>query len=298
MSGTKNERTNLLGYTKGKQVTQGCIAGGRTRFGFGKQVASANFLTWVPHAYFSISNFAGLEANSSMNRFKPEMWARVAEEMAVPWRAAEAMHWQLGEAEMARRAGVVPFSLTTVSTNDPSSSHRRHSPSRGHSHAHSHGSISRDPGMSSRYGRGQMVPVPPSRGGPSRRESVPARPPMPPDVMERPPMPPDLGHGPGLAPIHLPASQGRGSGMLPGIAELTTGVSPYSTPAYSMGMHSVSPVHSAVGSPYLPGVPHYQPAEPPGGSKRPGSPGMMHRETSRPRHMDLRYEEVDRRSMH
>lgn len=34
----------------------------------------------------------------------------VAEEMAVPWRAAEAMHWQLGEGDMARRAGTVPFS--------------------------------------------------------------------------------------------------------------------------------------------------------------------------------------------
>jgi hypothetical protein len=41
------------------------------------------------------------------------MWAKVAEEMAIPWRAAEAMHWQLGEQEMARRAGVVPFSLSS-----------------------------------------------------------------------------------------------------------------------------------------------------------------------------------------
>jgi hypothetical protein len=39
------------------------------------------------------------------------MWAKVAEDMAVPWRAVEAMHWQLGEADMARRAGVIPFSL-------------------------------------------------------------------------------------------------------------------------------------------------------------------------------------------
>ncbi|KAJ5216773.1 hypothetical protein N7468_009781 [Penicillium chermesinum] len=39
-------------------------------------------------------------------RFKAEMWSKVAEEMAIPWRAAEAMHWQLGEQEMARRAGV------------------------------------------------------------------------------------------------------------------------------------------------------------------------------------------------
>jgi len=39
------------------------------------------------------------------------MWARIAEEMAIPWRAAEAMHWQMGEVDMARRAGVTPFSF-------------------------------------------------------------------------------------------------------------------------------------------------------------------------------------------
>ncbi|KAJ9602004.1 hypothetical protein H2200_013563 [Cladophialophora chaetospira] len=32
--------------------------------------------------------------------------------MAMPWRAVEAMHWQMGEHEMAKRAGVTPFSLT------------------------------------------------------------------------------------------------------------------------------------------------------------------------------------------
>ncbi|KAH8704269.1 hypothetical protein BGW36DRAFT_276876, partial [Talaromyces proteolyticus] len=48
-----------------------------------------------------------------------EMWAKVAEEMAIPWRAAEAMHWQLGEQEMARRAGVVPFSLSSGSIEPP-----------------------------------------------------------------------------------------------------------------------------------------------------------------------------------
>ena len=44
------------------------------------------------------------------------MWAPVAQELGIPWRAAEAMHWQLGEAEMARRAGVVPFSLAANSS--------------------------------------------------------------------------------------------------------------------------------------------------------------------------------------
>ena len=48
-------------------------------------------------------------------RLKPEMWAPLAAELSIPWRAAEAMHWQLGEADMARRAGVVPFSLAASS---------------------------------------------------------------------------------------------------------------------------------------------------------------------------------------
>lgn len=38
-------------------------------------------------------------------RFKAEMWSKVAEKIAIPWRAAEAMHWHLGEQAMARRAG-------------------------------------------------------------------------------------------------------------------------------------------------------------------------------------------------
>ncbi|MCJ1307343.1 hypothetical protein MMC25_000989 [Agyrium rufum] len=44
---------------------------------------------------------------------KPDMWSALAAELGIPWRAAEAMHWQLGEVEMARRAGVTPFSLTS-----------------------------------------------------------------------------------------------------------------------------------------------------------------------------------------
>lgn len=59
-----------------------------------------------------------------LHRFKAEMWSKVAEEMAIPWRAAEAMHWQLGEQEMARRAGVVPFSLSSTAV-DPSTPRTR-----------------------------------------------------------------------------------------------------------------------------------------------------------------------------
>jgi hypothetical protein len=42
------------------------------------------------------------------------MWQIIANEMDIPWRAVEAMHWQLGEQDMAHRAGVVPFSLSSV----------------------------------------------------------------------------------------------------------------------------------------------------------------------------------------
>jgi hypothetical protein len=47
------------------------------------------------------------------------MWGKVAQEIGLPWRAVEAMHWQLGEQNMARRAGVVPFSLSSVALDTP-----------------------------------------------------------------------------------------------------------------------------------------------------------------------------------
>ena len=48
------------------------------------------------------------------------MWSKVAEEMSIPWRAAEAMHWQLGEYEMARRVVITPSSLASASLEPPS----------------------------------------------------------------------------------------------------------------------------------------------------------------------------------
>ncbi|CAJ0545720.1 Ff.00g091930.m01.CDS01 [Fusarium sp. VM40] len=160
-------------------------------------------------------------------RFKPEMWAKVAEEMAVPWRAAEAMHWQLGEADMARRAGVIPFSLAAVNV-EGNSSHRG-SPSRSHVHSQSQSSISRDLGAPSpRMVYNRPPPMPASnRTMAPRRESIPPPPPLPmgPDLAEVQYVP-----GPGLAPIQNQPPP-RSAGMLPGVAELTGGVSPYSTPA-------------------------------------------------------------------
>ena len=40
------------------------------------------------------------------------MWKPVAAELGIPWRTAEGMHWIIGEQEMARRANVHPFSAT------------------------------------------------------------------------------------------------------------------------------------------------------------------------------------------
>ena len=39
------------------------------------------------------------------------MWEKISKEMQLPWRAAEAMHWQIGEGEMAQRANVPVFHL-------------------------------------------------------------------------------------------------------------------------------------------------------------------------------------------
>ncbi|KAJ5454984.1 hypothetical protein N7530_012753 [Penicillium desertorum] len=40
-------------------------------------------------------------------RHKTELWLKVAKEMAVPPRAAEGMFWELGEKEIASRAGII-----------------------------------------------------------------------------------------------------------------------------------------------------------------------------------------------
>ncbi|KAF5697156.1 hypothetical protein FMUND_15507 [Fusarium mundagurra] len=171
-------------------------------------------------------------------RFKPEMWAKVAEEMAVPWRAAEAMHWQLGEADMARRAGVIPFSLAAVNV-EGNNSHRS-SPSRSHIHSQPQVSMPRDLGVPSPrivYNRPPPMPAS-SRTMVPRRDSIPPPPPlsMVPDPAEAQYVP-----GPGLAPIQNQPPP-RTAGMLPGVAELTGGVSPYSTPAAVPNMGPITGV--------------------------------------------------------
>lgn len=65
------------------------------------------------------------------HRFKADMWAKIAEEMAIPWRAAEAMHWQIGERGMAQRAGVTPFTFSNVATSPPQRVRRASQPTIG-----------------------------------------------------------------------------------------------------------------------------------------------------------------------
>ena len=278
----------------------------------------------------------------SPSRFKPEMWQKVAEEMQVPWRAAEAMHWQLGEHDMARRAGVVPFALSTAAAADhpmvgggihhhhrsPSSSRGHHGHHHGHGHSQSQGSLPRDipslaspryasmsGGSSSRGGPPPSFPsIPLSATGPgrpiaARRDSLPSRPSFGPPIGIPPPPPPpppalehhihhhyygDIGGPPGsssggppigLAPIQTsgfgggpgapgPGGSGGRGGVLPSVAEMTTGVSPYNTPAYTQqppppppSAATLSPIHTHSGT-VSPGPPSSG-----GGASSGGGPG-------------------------
>ncbi|CAH0059516.1 unnamed protein product [Clonostachys solani] len=201
-------------------------------------------------------------------RFKADMWAKVAEELAVPWRAAEAMHWQLGETDMARRAGVVPFSLAAVNA-EANANARRNSPSRGH-YAHPHAGMHGDTGAPNRslYGRSPQTVSgrPRAHTVGSRREPLTPQPrPM---VEEQP----EMGYGqvPMLAPIQSQAFPAKGR-SLPSISELTTGITPYSGapgPAQGIGIPNSMPLpHSS----FVPAGPGYA-AHEPLGSKRPASP--------------------------
>lgn len=97
--------------------------------------------------------------------------------------------------------------------------------------------------------------------------------------------------GPGLPPLQTGRERGGGGGagamQLPSVAELTTGISPYSTPAYSLGGVSASP--SATASPRasaLQGLPmNYSPEGSLGGSSKRGrSSPDSGREATRRRH--------------
>ena len=201
--------------------------------------------------------------------------------MAVPWRAAEAMHWQLGEADMARRAGVVPFSLSSVTLDAPPSDHQS-SPTRGHSHSQSHSSaISSSGPSSSRFSAPAATHSTSSsaRGGTGggRARTIAARRDSTPRSV--PPASPSDGFA--LAAIGGGAvvGTGRGRQMLPSVAELTTGVSPYSMPAYTMSIPIAGGTYPS-SSQLLPAM-DMMGARP--DVKRRASPDMGPRETTRRR---------------
>lgn len=213
------------------------------------------------------------------------MWAKVAEEMAVPWRAAEAMHWQLGEADMARRAGVVPFSLSSSTQDNQPSAGRHDSPARGHSHSQSHSSTisTGSSGPNSRYGRSTPVstrPVSGSSGSGSARSIAARRESTPRSV---PPASPSDGLA--LAAIQSGMAMGivgmsRGSQLLPSVAEMTTGISPYNTPAYAMSVPMGGAYGTSSPGPLLPALGFVSTRQ---DIKRRGSPDVVSRETSRRR---------------
>ncbi|KAL7822615.1 hypothetical protein V8C26DRAFT_251304 [Trichoderma gracile] len=235
-------------------------------------------------------------------RFKADMWAKVAEELAVPWRAAEAMHWQLGEADMARRAGVVPFTLANVN-NESGSNRSVASRSQAPIQPQETSREMKPPSPPSSYSRSQlmppiapMTPAPRTpRRAPINPQSVP--PMLPPQHMhqtprsphtvvpgpapQQPPPPPapaaalphPLGDyrrspGPGLAPIQ-PHPPSHISGPLPSVAQLTTGMSPYRPP-------SGPPTPTSLPAMTTTPLPRYLPLEPAvsAGTKRRASPDM------------------------
>lgn len=173
---------------------------------------------------------------------------RVADELSTPWRAVEAMHWQLGEKEMARRAGVNPFHFANETT-------QRNSPSRAVIQPQPYPDAPREyvgePSPGHNYGRPQSLSGGAMPRAIASRPDVyhPAGPPPPgymmsgPHVVPGPPGPPPhpgmikmepveefQARGAPLAPIQT-RPQARTPGYLPGVAELTTGVSPYNSPS-------------------------------------------------------------------
>lgn len=227
------------------------------------------------------------------------MWQKVAEEMAIPWRAAEAMHWQLGEQDMARRAGVTPFSLSTVSVDNNSHGTVRNSSSRGHNYSQSQPSLPRDMMMSSRGAFGRPPHgMPPTHPLPVRNDVGPPPPhlpppPPPPPLEHRPDGMPYVHHGGPLAPIQT-HSQQRPPGLLPSLTELTTGVSAYNTPAYSHSIPTASPSQRRTASPPGPfqSAASFHPLES-AGSKRRRSPEIGPTEGNRRRQLDPRYEHAE-----
>ncbi|KAG9257455.1 uncharacterized protein F5Z01DRAFT_671053 [Emericellopsis atlantica] len=211
-------------------------------------------------------------------RFKAEMWSKVAEELAVPWRAAEAMHWSMGEVDMAARAGTTPFSMAAVNAD----ARRRRSPSRTDYNSYRHDTVPLEIATAYDYGSQPATGRPQAIG--TRREAMP-----PPPLSARteqvegsfePPLP-------ALAPVQLRQTPQSASGtFLPSIAEMTTGVAPYhgphdNTPAQGVPM-TPGPYH-----PHMPTGPDTRYSVERQGVKRPASPENSYHDTNQRRRIKL-----------
>lgn len=211
---------------------------------------------------------------------------------------------------MARRAGQTPFTLAAVNAEAAG----RNSQIRGHAHSQSQDSLSRDLRLSPPQAPYGVIGSSRPASGLSRRDSsIPFGPPpphpmanpasIPPHAQhqhqhqqQQPPPPPPPGDytyklGPGLPPIqHQP--QPRVPGPLPGVAELTTGITPYSTPPPAH-LSGPSPPHPQN---MHPGMPQQHANQQQGGHiyseqdhrqlKRPGSPDRRSHESSYRRRME------------
>ncbi|KAJ3496892.1 hypothetical protein NLG97_g2323 [Lecanicillium saksenae] len=166
------------------------------------------------------------------DRFKAEMWAKVAEELQVPWRAAEAMHWQLGESDMVRRAGGTLFTLAADNYQAASRKHQIRTQNQRQIQGQETSTDSMNAEMTNSH---------PSRVMSRHRTTLPSVPPQThslsagvTSVNQHHQQPPLYGaynpkSGPGLPPIqHQP--QPPVTVPLTGVAELTTGMTQHSTP--------------------------------------------------------------------
>lgn len=160
------------------------------------------------------------------------MWARVAEELQVPWRAVEAMHWQLGRHDMARRAGQTTSKAWKGGGSLKAGKHTRSQSqesvgggARASSPQSSHSS--RSLRFMSRAEAAMPVALPPL---PPVHSSVT----LAPQSQQKLPYISLVSDSPCLLGHHVLAQlqdrPSQQSGPLPGFGELTTGVAPYSRP--------------------------------------------------------------------
>ena len=175
---------------------------------------------------------------------------------------------------MARRAGVVPFSLSSVAVDPPLSSSRPPS-HRGHSHSHSHSATNvptlASLGPSPRY----------HRDGPATRSIAARR-----EMMARPALssaPSDYAYSRMESGAPMTMATSGPPPMLPSVAEMTTGVSPYSTPAYSNIPASAGGRNGTSPPSYMPSASYYPPrtSQMTTEGKRTRSPEKDYRETRR-----------------